>query len=151
MVLADYSRVDEFLQNQRTGRQNNGAPRPPPQRRLRPLKKRPAVPKPVPEQIGAGSDRFSTFGLNPNEYKNNFAQRPTFKPVKFPKFPNFGKRPNFKPIKFPKFPNFGGGGGGGGYGSFHSGGGGGRVGVGHTNSPFGYLGNLLRAMSYLVS
>jgi len=80
LVLADYSRVDEFLQNQRTGRQNNGAPRPPPQRRLRPLKKRPAVPKPVPEQIGAGSDRFSTFGLNPNEYKNNFAQRPNFKP-----------------------------------------------------------------------
>ena len=108
-------------------------------------------PRPVPEeqQVGAGSERFSSFGQNEGYNNNNFGNqpqsRPNFRPVKFPKFPNFGKRPKFKPInfpnpKFPKFPKFGGGYGGfgGGGGGFHSSGG--RVGVGHTNSPFGYLG-----------
>ena len=119
-------------------------------------------PRPVPEeqQVGAGSERFSSFGQNEGYNNNNFGNqpqsRPNFRPVKFPKFPNFGKRPKFKPInfpnpKFPKFPKFGSGYGGfgGGSGGFHSSGG--RVGVGHTNSPFGYLGNLLRVLSYLVS
>ena len=100
-------------------------------------------PQQVPQQTGASSEqRFSSFGLGPGEYKNNFGNQPNYRPVKFPKFPNFGKTPKFKPIKFPKIPsNFGGGGYGGG----------GRVGVGHTNSPFGYLRNLLRVLSYLVS
>ena len=71
---------------------------------LRPLNKQ--RPQPAPQQTGASSERFSSFGLGPGEYKNNFGnQQPNFRPVKFPKFPNFGKTPKFKSIKFPKIPS----------------------------------------------
>jgi len=74
LVLADYydSAVYE-PRKVRTGRQSNPER---PQRRLRPLQQRPQQqrPQPVPQQTGASSERFSSFGPGPEEYQ----QRPNY-------------------------------------------------------------------------
>jgi len=86
LVLADYQGAYES-KRVRTGRQQReDGPPSRPQRRLRPLQKRPAGPKPVPEeqQVGAGSERFSSFGQNEGYNNNNFGNQPQ-------------SRPNFRP------------------------------------------------------
>jgi len=44
------------------------------------LKQRPAGPPPVPRQTGASSERFSSFGPGPGDYKNDFGNQPNFRP-----------------------------------------------------------------------
>jgi len=79
LVLADYYDPAAYESRRvRTGRQNDPGR---PQRRLRPAKPRPAGPQqPVPQQTGASSERFSSFGPDPGQYKNNFGNQPNFRP-----------------------------------------------------------------------
>ena len=121
----------------RLGRQVQDRPQQQPQRRLRPVPKR-RLPGPPPVPAGSASasePRFSNFEA---DYDGNFGRRPSFRPVKFPKFPRF-PRPRPPSFLHDQFQYFG------------SGSGGQRIGVGYTQSPVGYLANLLRLLSYLVS
>jgi len=79
LILADYYDPAVYESRRvRTGRQSNPGR---PERRLRPLKQRPAGPVPVPRQTGASSERFSSFGPGPGDYKNDFGNQPNFRPV----------------------------------------------------------------------